>query len=319
MEARGSDGVDHWQLLRSAAELTDQLVAGGQSLTFGLGVRGQLVQQLPSEAALRWESGMGWQSLLPKDDPGHELLQLYLPLCSAHSRQPMTIGHLGQSLDGFIATSSGESCFVTGPANIVHLHRLRALSDAVIVGVGTVATDNPRLTTRLVTGRNPMRVILDPHRRLKADRTVFRDGAADTIRVSLRTSVPIPSDAAIRELQVGGKAGHLDLSELLAWLHAQGCARILVEGGGVTVSRFLQDGLFDRLHLAVAPLLIGSGRRGLQMPAAGALADRMRLLPQVHRMGDDTLFDCPLRSRPGAEAALPATPKAQTHFLVGSG
>lgn len=319
MDAPGADCVDHWQLLRSAAELTDQLVAAGRTLTFGLGMQGQLVQQRPAEAALRWDSGLGWQSLLPKGDPGHELLQLYLPLCSAHARQPMTIGHLGQSLDGFIATSSGESCFVTGPANIVHLHRLRALADAVIVGVGTAATDNPRLTTRLVAGRNPMRVILDPHRRLKGDRTVFRDGAAETIRVSLRTSVPIPSDAAIQELQVGGEAGHLDLRELLAWLHARGCARILVEGGGVTVSRFLQDGLLDRLQVAVAPLLIGAGRRGLQIPATGVLADRMRLVPQIHRMGDDTLFDCPLRNCSGDDRALATAPAAQTPVLVGSG
>lgn len=319
MELPVSGCVDHWQLLRSAAELTDQLVGAGRTLTFSLGMQGQLVQQHPSAAALRWESGSGWQSLLPEDDPGHEFLQLYLPLCSAHARQPMTVGHLGQSLDGFIATSSGESCFVTGPANIVHLHRLRALSDAVIVGVGTVATDNPRLTTRLVAGRNPMRVILDPHRRLKADRTVFRDGAAETIRVSLRTAIPTPSDAAIRELQVGGNAGHLDLCELLAWLHARGCVRILVEGGGVTVSRFLQNGLLDRLQVAVAPLLIGSGRRGLQIPATGALADRMRLLPKVHRMGDDTLFDCPLRGHIGAEKAVPATPAAHTPVLIGSG
>src|SRR5262245_63269664 len=111
-------------------------------------------------------SGTAWRSLLAQSDPRAELLNLYLPICSAMSRRPMTIGHLGQSLDGFIATPSGDSQFVTGDDNIVHLHRMRALSDAVVVGAGTVEAGDPQLTVRTVTGHNALRVMFDPARRL---------------------------------------------------------------------------------------------------------------------------------------------------------
>src|SRR5204863_7939602 len=113
-----------------------------------------------------WRAGAGWEPLLPVNDPRRALLDLYLPVSSATPGRPVTVGHLGQSLDGFIATPSGDSQFVTGDANLTHLHRMRALSGAIIVGAGTVAADNPQLTTRLVNGPNPLRVIVDPARRL---------------------------------------------------------------------------------------------------------------------------------------------------------
>jgi riboflavin-specific deaminase-like protein len=305
------DADADWLLLRSAAALTAQLFSGRRRVTYWLDGRGQLRERHESQAMLRWEPDEGWLSLLPVDDPRHARIQLYLPVCNAHAGRPITLGHLGQSLDGFIATGSGESCFVTGPANIRHLHRLRALSHAVIVGAGTVAADNPRLTTRLVEGGNPLRVVLDPHRRLGADHTVFRDGAAPTLRVTLRGDAGSPhDDAGIDELVVGGEDGQLDLRELLDALHARGCARILVEGGGVTVSRFLQQGLLDRLQVAVAPLLIGAGRRGLQLPAPAALADCLRLRPAFHRMGDDMLYDCALRTGQSDAPAKPTTSAA---------
>ena len=79
-----------------------------------------------------------------------------------------TYVYVASSLDGFIATPGGDSRFVTGPDNILHLHRMRALSDAVVVGAQTVAADDPRLTTRMVPGDSPVRVVLDPRRRLSA-------------------------------------------------------------------------------------------------------------------------------------------------------
>ena len=89
--------------------------------------------------------------VLPGDKGGRNRLDLYLPVCSATPAHPITIGHLGQSLDGFIATLTGDSQFVTGAANIVHLHRMRALCDAVIVGAGTVAADDPQRHAKLAS------------------------------------------------------------------------------------------------------------------------------------------------------------------------
>ena len=108
------------------------------------------------------------------------------------------IAHLGQSLDGYIATASGDSYYVTGPDNVRHLHRLRALADAIVVGAGTVARDDPQLTVRHVEGPNPVRVVLDPAARLDARRRVFSDGAAPTLVVHADgVEAPAPGKAEI--------------------------------------------------------------------------------------------------------------------------
>src|SRR5689334_4574438 len=111
------------------------------------------------------------------------LLELYAPLCVGRVGTPLTVAHLGQSLDGYIATASGDSYYVTGPDNVRHLHRLRALCSAIVVGAGTIERDDPQLTVRHVPGENPVRVVLDPSARLDASRRVFTDGAAPTLVV----------------------------------------------------------------------------------------------------------------------------------------
>lgn len=258
-----------------------------------------------TRAVLRWQPSIGWSSALGTDDPRRDLLDLYLPISSANASRPIIVGHLGQSLDGFIATTSGDACFVTGPQNILHLHRLRALCDAVIVGARTVENDNPRLTTRLVSGANPLRVVLDPKRRLSDSHHVFSDGDANTVRVTARDA---GSGARVdkREIQVGYVEDRLDLHDLVRQLRARGCARIFVEGGGVTVSSFLEAGLLDRLHIAVAPLLIGEGRPAIRMAPRRLLKDCMKVRPRIYRTGEDVLFDCDLR----ANAAMVAAKKS---------
>lgn len=249
-------------------------------------------------AVLRWNPAAGWESLLPSEDPQQDLIDLYLPIASATSARPITVGHLGQSLDGFIATSTGDSCWVTGPENILHMHRLRALCDAVIVGAGTVKADNPRLTTRLVAGTNPLRVIIDQGCRLPAEHAVFSDREAPTVRATIAGSAGAAAARARGEdvLEVRALGETLDLADLLQQLHARGHCRIFVEGGGVTVSSFLEAGLLDRLHLTVAPLLIGEGRPALRISPRMQLRDCLRLHHRVYRAGVDILFDCDLRA-----------------------
>ncbi|MEZ5583447.1 MAG: RibD family protein [Candidatus Competibacteraceae bacterium] len=195
------------------------------------------------------------------------LFELYLPLLSAIGQQPLVVGHLGQSLDGHIATVNGQSSQLNGPENIIHLHRMRALCDAIVVGAGTVAADDPQLTTRLVPGENPVRVILDPALRLQNDYRVFTDGMAQTIVVCAEDqakSKTMCGQAPLVRIPVCER--RLMLSAALKALHERGLHLLFVEGGGVTVSDFLQAGLLDRLQIAVAPLVIGSGRPGIRYP-----------------------------------------------------
>ena len=122
----------------------------------------------------------GWNELLAGRVPVTGVLaDRYGPLLAAGSR--LVLAQLGQSIDGFIAARTGDACFVTGEADRAHLHRLRALVDAVVVGVGTVVADDCRLTVRAVEGPNPTRVILDPNARTPRDAQLFTDGDAPTL------------------------------------------------------------------------------------------------------------------------------------------
>lgn len=248
------------------------------------------------DAAIEWRPRSGWELVLPVADLRHALIDLYLPICSATFARPITVGHLGQSLDGFIATHAGESQYVTGEENIRHLHRMRALCDAVVVGAGTVAADDPQLTTRHVSGPSPVRVVLDPTRRLADHYRVFNDDSADTLYVCGRSYAGEGETHFGRATMVAvdDSAAGVDVTEVLRLLRARGCHRIFVEGGGVTVSMFLEANLLDRLQIAIAPLLIGDGRPAIRLPARTALSDCHRPRYRVFRMGADVLFDCEL-------------------------
>jgi len=290
-----------WMVVLAVARAAEQAARENRRIAFTLADDDELrgIRDGDPDAVVAWQPSHGWICLLPADDDRRALIDLYLPVCSATAVHPVTVGHLGESLDGFIATHTGDSQWVTGPENVVHMHRLRALCDAVVVGAGTVAADDPQLTTRLVPGRNPLRVVLDPGRRLRDDHRVFQDDGSDTLYVCARELVE-PGERRFGSAEVFGVSGTadgLDLHELIGALRARGCSRIFVEGGGVTVSTFLQADLLDRLHLAIAPLLIGDGRAAIRLPPPVALGDCHRPAYRVFRMGGDVLFDCDLRSR----------------------
>jgi diaminohydroxyphosphoribosylaminopyrimidine deaminase/5-amino-6-(5-phosphoribosylamino)uracil reductase len=251
--------------------------------------------------ALAWQPGEGWrlEGLWPS--PAQALFALFKPLLDRLGDGPVwVIGQLGQSLDGCVATRAGDSCFVNGPENLVHLHRLRALCDAVMVGAGTVAADDPRLTTRRVPGPNPVRVVLDPQRRLPPAARVFCDAAAPTLWLcdARFAAAAAPAGGGVEVVAVEGLLradGGPHLPAVLATLQARGLRLLFVEGGGVTVSRFLAQGCLDRLHLAVAPVIIGDGRPGLRFAGPPRLADCPRPACSVYPMGADQLWDLDLR------------------------
>lgn len=299
----GADAA--WSLVMGAADLAGAMTAAGRPATFSVGDDLQLTPVPPGDpsALLAWHPGRGWTSLLPSEHPQRAFVDLYLPMCGATSTSPITVGHLGQSLDGFIATRAGDSQFVTGPENILHLHRMRALSDAVVVGAGTVAADDPLLTTRQVSGPNPLRVVFDPGHRLGDHYRIFSDAETPTLYacsdVHVRSGETRFGAADVLPLSCVGDTS--PVAQLLAALRARGCARVFVEGGGVTVSAFLEAGLLDRLQMAVAPLIVGSGKPAIRLEPKDVLSDCQRPAYRVFRMGGDVLFDCDLTGTARAE------------------
>jgi riboflavin-specific deaminase-like protein len=298
VQQHGSAADSAWNMLKAASGLAEALEREDGVRAFcedeAMGLR--LLPAEGPDAALAWRPGIGWECRLAPHDARFELLNLYLPICSATSARPMTVGHLGQSLDGFIATPSGDSQFVTGGDNIVHVHRMRALCDAVVVGAGTVAADDPQLTTRHVAGPNPLRVVIDSGRRLMPTFRVFTDRTVPTLYACARSRVA-PGETRMEGAVIAGiddgPPGD-EAAQVLQLLRARGCARVFVEGGGVTVSTFLQANLLDRLQIAIAPVLIGNGRPAIRLTPQDRLRDCRRPGYRVFRMGGDVLFDCEL-------------------------
>jgi diaminohydroxyphosphoribosylaminopyrimidine deaminase/5-amino-6-(5-phosphoribosylamino)uracil reductase len=203
------------------------------------------------------------------------------------------LGRIAQSLDGYIATRGGESVWISGPDDLRHTHQLRALCDAVVVGAKTVRADNPRLTTRLVDGPSPVRVVLDPDRRLGSSYRVFHDGP-ETLLLCAPEMAAADSLGCACVLPVPRGPSGLDITAILALLRRRGLRRIFVEGGGVTVSRFLAAGALDRLHVTVAPLVMGGGVPAFPLPPVERLEEGRRFAWTAHRIGADILLDIPL-------------------------
>ncbi|HET7880829.1 MAG TPA: RibD family protein [Acetobacteraceae bacterium] len=243
-----------------------------------------------------------WRRLLRRAPADAGLSTLYGPLLDPPTAPDgcYVIGRIAQSLDGRIATASGASQWISGQEDIVHTHRLRALCDAVVIGAGTVRTDDPQLTTRQVEGPSPVRVVLDTNRRLHGDHRLFREGPATLLLCAQDADgEDCVGHAPVVRLPRAGQG--LDVLAVLAALAARGLRRIFVEGGGITVSRFLAAGALDRLHVTIAPLLIGSGIPAFTLPETATLTDVLRFDWSVHRVGADLLVDIPLsRARPPA-------------------
>jgi riboflavin-specific deaminase-like protein len=242
-----------------------------------------------------------WRRLLARASSDAVLSSLYGPLLTTPTAPDgcFVLGRIAQSVDGRIATANGASQWISGPQDVVHTHRLRALFDAVVVGAGTVRADDPQLTTREVEGPSPVRVVLDTERRLDARYRVFRDGPETLLFCAPDASGP-NSVGHAQVLRQPRSGRGLSIGAVLAALAERGLRRVFVEGGGITVSRFLAAGALDRLHITIAPLLIGSGIPAFTLPETATLTDALRFDWSVHRIGSDLLVDIPLsRARPG--------------------
>ncbi|GLK86870.1 RibD family protein [Ancylobacter defluvii] len=225
------------------------------------------------------------------------LTALYEPLLRHPGSKPLIIAQIGQSLDGRIATPTGKSRHINGFAGLDHLHRLRALVDAVVVGVGTVLFDNPELTTRRVEGRSPTRVVIDRSGRSPRDSRWLRQDGCHRIVFSEN---PAGWPEAVERIGTDLESDIFEPGKLIAALAARGHQRILIEGGATTVSRFIDAGMVDRLHICLAPMILGSGRSALDLRPIDNLCDALRPRVRPYLLDDgNVLYDCDLRSDAG--------------------
>ena len=231
--------------------------------------------------------------------------EIFEPLRAGTVDEMVVIGQIGQSLDGRIATATGHSKYINGPAGLDHLHRLRSLVDAVVIGVGTAVADDPQLTVRRVAGPHPARVVIDPNGRLPPSAKVFtKDGVRRLAVTAEGTTCSLASEVEVVALPAVG--GHIAPPAILAALAGRGLRRILIEGGADTVSGFLTAGCLDRLHVVVAPIILGAGRASFILPPVERADQALRLPIRAHQLDDEVLFDCDLSAQrvPTARAKI---------------
>jgi diaminohydroxyphosphoribosylaminopyrimidine deaminase / 5-amino-6-(5-phosphoribosylamino)uracil reductase len=225
-----------------------------------------------------------------------QLLELYLPFAAVPRGRTYAVAHLGQSLDGRIATSAGASRWLTGEADLLHAHRMRALADAIVVGAGTVRYDDPQLTVRRCPGHHPVRVVIDSERRLGPEHRLFQDGAAPSLVLAYADRVrPGERLGQAEILGLPRRPEGLAPGDIRAVLAERGLNFLFIEGGGITISRFLAAGALERLQITVAPVILGSGKPSLTLPEISEPHQGLR--PRLRRfsLGEDMLYDCILR------------------------
>ncbi|MBI4729160.1 MAG: bifunctional diaminohydroxyphosphoribosylaminopyrimidine deaminase/5-amino-6-(5-phosphoribosylamino)uracil reductase RibD [Acidobacteria bacterium] len=208
--------------------------------------------------------------------------------------RPFVTAKLAVSLDGRVAAADGSSRWISGPAARRDVHRVRAASDAVLVGIGTVLADDPRLTCRLrgYRGRQPLRVVLDSSGRTPPGARVL-DGAAPTLVI---TTDKAP-DEALDQLRAGGaevlrapcRDGRVDVAAVLDDLGRRGLLEVLIEGGPTVVGEATERALVDRYLLYVAPKLLGpAGVPAIGGIVAASVADARDLtITSLRRVGAD--------------------------------
>jgi len=285
MEARALDSNTAWDLILQSVNRrnTTLPVDNDRQSALAIGENGQ------------------WQLHVAADPEVRQLFTTFMPLCRylPDSAGPIVVGQMGQSLDGRIATVTGASKYINGEGGLRHLHRLRAVCDAVVVGAGTAAEDNPRLTVRLASGPNPVRVVIDRHRRVPVTHDIFTDAQSPTLHLVAGDYEPgakVLPRAGVLEVPCLGDAEQPGPGRILQVLADFGLRRVFIEGGGLTVSGFLTAGLLDHLHVMVAPMIIGSGRPAFSLPEIEQLDSALRPAANMVDLGSDMLFDLDFRA-----------------------
>ncbi|MFM7158337.1 MAG: bifunctional diaminohydroxyphosphoribosylaminopyrimidine deaminase/5-amino-6-(5-phosphoribosylamino)uracil reductase RibD [Bacteroidota bacterium] len=208
---------------------------------------------------------------------------------------PYIVGKIAQSLDGCIATASGESQWITCEESRQEVHRMRSEFDAVMIGRGTAEADDPSLTIHSMPGRNPMRIILDTQCSLPISLKVFNDEFRGLTLYCHGEHIEHERLQCLQEMGIQtiacalGTHQHIDIPSLCTKLGREyGIGSILVEGGGILMQELMEQALLDELHLFIAPIMIGQGKRASGDYSAQSLAEAYSLhCKGVLQSGDD--------------------------------
>ncbi len=213
--------------------------------------------------------------------------------------QPFVIAKFAASLDGKIAATSGDSRWVSGPETLAWAHELRTRIDAIAVGVNTVLVDDPQLTARPegeLAERQPLRIVIDSRGRTPPGANVLSCGAKTLVATTEASSADwrreMEKAGAQLAVIAADEAGRVSLPPLLTLLGKSDVLSLLIEGGGVLLGSFFDEGLVDKVHAVVAPVIIGGATAPTAVAGRGAsrMADALRLrdVSREH-LGDDLL------------------------------
>jgi diaminohydroxyphosphoribosylaminopyrimidine deaminase / 5-amino-6-(5-phosphoribosylamino)uracil reductase len=215
----------------------------------------------------------------------------------ADPRPAVTVSY-AQTLDGRLATASGSSQWISSPESLRFAHTLRAKHDAIMVGAGTACNDNPRLTVRLVPGKDPLRVVVDSVLRTPLTAAVLTEEAASGTVLAVTERAPADRCAEARSLGATilrlptDVEGRVDLNALLSELYTWGVGSVLVEGGAALITSLLCNRLVDRLAVCIAPKILGRGIEAVGDLGICELNDSLTLTEtSVIPYGVDVIFD----------------------------
>jgi diaminohydroxyphosphoribosylaminopyrimidine deaminase/5-amino-6-(5-phosphoribosylamino)uracil reductase len=248
-------------------------------------VNGKGIEILRSQQ-IEVKSGLLEEECLQLNEAYFKYIQTGLPF--------VTIKY-AQTLDGRIATSTGDSHWISSAPSLKYAHRLRSQNDGLMVGIGAILADDPQLNVRLVKGKNPIRIVVDSRLRIPLSARVLNRPGTIIATTSKADSVKVAALASLKaEVLIikGDPEGKVDLAELLKKLGKRGITSILVEGGSRIITSLLKVGLADKLMVFIAPKVIGKGIEAVADLGIADLSEAINLSPvKLRKIGNDYLFE----------------------------
>lgn len=225
------------------------------------------------------------------DSESTNFLKQYLPFCFASlvakkRNRSYSVLHLAQSIDGRIATQSGNSKWVSNHENLIHTHRMRALCDAILIGKNTLLCDTPKLTVRFVSGQNPVKVII------ANSPCSFENLKMSEGKIILFTSkVTLPIEG-VEIITLPDTAGNLFSEIILKELYKRNIYSIFIEGGAITASHFISEHAVDKVQIFISPKIFGSGISSFSLSPIDIVDNSLQFHNSYfNAMGDGILFE----------------------------